>query len=304
MPTSLDLYLPFDAGAGANVTEDNWRKMARFWLGTGPIAAEDNEMQVYADSTGMQVKVKTGKAFVRGHYGENTAEKTLAVTAAHATLGRIDLVVLRADFVNNRVEVDVIAGTAAASPAAPVVTQSTSIWEVALATVTVDAAVTTIAAGKVTDARVKVTPPSQGPLFARKTAIESVTSSTVLQNDDHLVLAVAANAIYQLEMILQPDGAAAADLKFQLVVPAGATFVGTAGSWDITNASRPTVYVDQTTVLETGVDPVTILPVIVKGILRVGATAGNLQLQWAQKVSNATATRLNIDSYLLLRRVA
>jgi hypothetical protein len=48
MPTSLDLYLPFDAGAGANVTEDNWRKMARHWLGSGVLSNEDNELQATA----------------------------------------------------------------------------------------------------------------------------------------------------------------------------------------------------------------------------------------------------------------
>lgn len=160
MPTSLDVYLPFDAGAGANITEDQWRKMARFWIDSGPIRGEDNEMQVIADSTGMQVKVKTGKAFVRGHYGEVTAQRTLPVTAAHATLARIDRVVLRADFTNNKIELDVLAGTAAGSPVAPALTQSTSKWEISLATVSVPATDTSIDAGQVTDERVLIRPGS------------------------------------------------------------------------------------------------------------------------------------------------
>lgn len=153
MTTALDLYVPFDAGAGANLTEDNWRKMARHWLGTGVLRGEDNELQVYGDSSGMQVKVKTGKAWVRGHYGESTAEKTLAIAVADATNPRIDVVVLRADFDNNLIELVVLTGTPAGSPVAPAVTQSSAIWEVALAQVAVAAAAVTIAAGNVTDAR-------------------------------------------------------------------------------------------------------------------------------------------------------
>jgi hypothetical protein len=37
-------------------------------------------------------------------------------------------------------------------------------------------------------------------MFARKTADESVTSSTTLQNDDHLSHPVVANAVYELDM--------------------------------------------------------------------------------------------------------
>ncbi|MES2405559.1 MAG: hypothetical protein V4567_14660, partial [Pseudomonadota bacterium] len=46
---------------------------------------------------------------------------------------RIDRVVLRADFVNNNIVLDVLQGTPAVSPAAPALTQNTSIWEISLA---------------------------------------------------------------------------------------------------------------------------------------------------------------------------
>jgi hypothetical protein len=59
----------------------------------------------------MQVKVKTGKGMIRGHYGETTVEKTLPIAANASGNPRIDRVVLRGDFVNNRIEVDIIQGT-------------------------------------------------------------------------------------------------------------------------------------------------------------------------------------------------
>jgi hypothetical protein len=153
MATNLDVFLPFDAGAGANVTEDDWRDMARHWLPTGVIRGELNDMNTFGDSTGMQVKTNTGRAWIRGHYGENTTQKTLAIAAAHATLARIDRVILRADFTNNRLELDVLTGTAAGSPSAPALTQSSAVWEISLAQVSVPAADTSIDAGQVTSER-------------------------------------------------------------------------------------------------------------------------------------------------------
>lgn len=159
MAVTLDAYAPFDSGAGANATEDTWRKMMRHVNGSasGVLRGIANEFQVYADSTGMQVKARTGECWLRGHWGESTVEKTMGIAAAHATLARIDRAVLRLDTVNNRIETDVLTGTAAASPAVPSLTQSSSIWETSLAKISVPAADTSIDAGQVTDDRTYTT---------------------------------------------------------------------------------------------------------------------------------------------------
>jgi hypothetical protein len=152
---ATDTYAPFDSGAGSNVMEGTWRKMmANMMLGrSGVLKGAGLDGEVFADSSGMQVKVRTGEFWVRGHWAEVTATKTLTVTAAHATLSRIDRVVVRADFSNDIIELDVVAGTAASSPVAPAVTQNSSIWEVSLATVSIPAADTSIGSNQVTDAR-------------------------------------------------------------------------------------------------------------------------------------------------------
>lgn len=171
MASIADLYLPFDAGPGAGVTEDNWRKMARHWIGSGPLWAEDFGLLPYGDSSGMQVKVKTGKAFVRGHYAEFTAEKILPIAAVGGIPGgqsRLDSVVIRADFVNNRVEVDVVAGVAAATgtQVAPAVVQSAAVWEIQIGTVgPLTNATATIAAGTVTDTRLMIVPGGLGTII-------------------------------------------------------------------------------------------------------------------------------------------
>lgn len=156
MAVALDTYLFYDAGNGANVTEAGWRSAMRHMLGSaaGVIRGFTNECEVYGDSSGMQVKVRTGECWIRGQYGALTSEKTLGIAAAHATLARKDRVVVRNDFVNNRIEVDVLTGTAAASPSAPAVTQNTAMWETSLAIVDIPAADTSIGSSQVTDDRV------------------------------------------------------------------------------------------------------------------------------------------------------
>jgi len=158
-PTTLDTYAPFDSGAGANVTEATWRNFMRHMLGSasGVIRGFTNEFLVDTAGSGMTIRVGTGECWMRGHYGANASQKTLAITTAHATLARKDRVIIRADFTNNRVEIDVLAGTAAASPVAPAVTQTTTIWETSLAIVDIPAADTVITSGQLTDDRVYTT---------------------------------------------------------------------------------------------------------------------------------------------------
>lgn len=181
MATTLDQYLPYDSGAGANTTESGWRDMMKHMAASqsGVIRGFDTDFNVFGDSSGMQVKVQTGQCFIRGHYGRCAAQKTLAIAASHATLNRRDAVILRNDFINNRIELDVLTGTPAASPTFPTLTTNTSIWETLLAEVTVNAAVVTITAGSVIDRRVYTT--SFGK-FTRTTtqSINNTTFTAVL----------------------------------------------------------------------------------------------------------------------------
>lgn len=154
MAATMDVYAPFDAGPGSSVTEDGWRSMMRRTSRSGVIRDVANSMNVYADSTGMQVKVQTGEVWAEGHWGQIASEKIVAIATAHATLARLDRIIWRVDYVNNRVEVDALTGTAAATPAAPALTRNSSIFEGSLAVVSVPAADTGIDAAQVTDARV------------------------------------------------------------------------------------------------------------------------------------------------------
>ncbi len=117
------------------------------------------ELKAYGDSSGMQVKVPAGFAMVRGHYYSNTALETLTIAAAHATLARIDSVILELDPSANTILLTVLTGTAASTPAAPSLTQTdTGVYQIRLANVAVAAAATTISAGNVTDTRTFIGP--------------------------------------------------------------------------------------------------------------------------------------------------
>jgi hypothetical protein len=155
MAVLTDTYAPFDAGPGSSVMEGTWRKfMSHMMLGrSGVLKGAGLDAEVFGDSSGMQVKVRTGEFWLRGHWAEVTSTKTVPLSAAHGTLARIDRVVVRVDFSDNEIELDVVAGTAASSPTAPAVTQNSSIWEVSLATVSVPAGDTSIGSNQVTDAR-------------------------------------------------------------------------------------------------------------------------------------------------------
>lgn len=168
---------PFDSGEGANVLESDWREMARNWLATGVFDDDLNKLQPFADSTGMQAKVRSGKAWVVGHHYLNDNGTILPIVTADPTNPRIDLIVLRADFGTNLVRLRVVQGTPAASPAAPPVTRNTSVWEVPIGQVRVNAGATTIAAGDVTDVR-EYARPITDPNMAAVQATDDATVTT------------------------------------------------------------------------------------------------------------------------------
>ncbi len=144
----------------------SWRTVdvPRAWrsAGKGVFPGINNELAVTTNGTNMVISVASGQYMgVIGEYGlvySWPAAQTLTATTADATNPRIDTVVLRfyppGVEQEGRVILALLAGTPAASPAAPTLTQSASTyWEEALADVRVDAGVTSLATNKVTDRR-------------------------------------------------------------------------------------------------------------------------------------------------------
>lgn len=101
----------------------------------------------------MTVAVNTGEAWLQGAWYQNTESKAMTIEAADPTNPRIDRVVLRLSWSANSVILAVLKGTAAASPSAPALTQSSATWEISLCQVAVAASATSIVNANITDQR-------------------------------------------------------------------------------------------------------------------------------------------------------
>lgn len=154
-----------------------------------------------------------------------------------------------------------------------------------------------------------------GPRTVVKSANESVTSSTTLQDDDDLTLAVEANTSYAGYGVLFYTGADAADIKLAFTQPASSTchwFANGAGINAISSAtavgSQEHFAVQGSTASPTatssyGVSNGTNTGLSIHLTLVTAGTAGNLRLQWAQLVSSGTATTVYAGSRLTLWRI-
>jgi hypothetical protein len=217
----------------------------------------------------------------------------VTITTAHATLDRIDLVVASSTGVKS-----VVAGTAATIPTQPALGATS----VALAQVYVPAADTAIGATQVKDRRVVITIPSVigATTIVRKTADESVTSSTTLQNDNHLLFAAGANTVYAVTFMVMAASTASSAIKFNVYGPAGvvwrANFVSRAGNVQAFSSDGSTGDFVTVGLQATGAE-LCEMHLIVATV----GTAGNFGLSWAQVASSATALRVLTNSYLEYR---
>lgn len=144
-----------------------------------------------------------------------------------------------------------------------------------------------------------------------KTSNETVTNSAVLQSDDDLKLAVVENTVYKVDGMLVHSAAAGADLQVAFTGPAGATFdwvprglstlaVSTVGEVTLAASSLGDAGALVTGTAGAG----TKMTTLITGLLRVGATAGTLQLRWAQGNADASDCIVYSGSYLSLRQVS
>ncbi|MGV1010413.1 MAG: hypothetical protein ACOYBY_17740 [Dermatophilaceae bacterium] len=137
--------------------------------------------------------------------------------------------------------------------------------------------------------------------FIAKAAAESVTSSTVLQDDNDLQVALT-NGTYLIDARIVASAAEAGDLKLAWTHSGPCT-----GPAEATTDRQSTLMLRQaaseTTVIPYGIDG--------SGTTYVGeelyvivTAAGTLKLQWAQNTSSATATTLTTSTTLFSEKVA
>lgn len=140
-------------------------------------------------------------------------------------------------------------------------------------------------------------------VYARKTADETVNNSTTLQNDDHLLVSVAANAVYDFKLILHYNSGTTPDLKVGWSVPSGTTMVWGGYIADTTGAVTSVAALTQTSVQAIGGSGSNIYQFF-SGVVVTSTTAGTLQLQWAQNTLTASDSKILAGSELTLIRTS
>jgi hypothetical protein len=138
-------------------------------------------------------------------------------------------------------------------------------------------------------------------LVKRKTADETVTSSTTLQDDDHLVVAIEAGCNYIFSCFLSISANSTYGSKYDFSVPSGASGFFTASS--IRHNQSPWVTRQNaigtgtgTTFFETGL-------MVLTGWVENPTNAGNFTLRWAQSTSSGTALTIQKTSFMTLTRI-
>lgn len=139
---------------------DTWAKMLARLYSDGVFLATGTELKVgESNPPALSVSVAVGAGMVGGRYGElYDAALGLTLGVAHATLPRIDTIVLQSnvDAAVRATRIVVKSGTPATTPLAPALQQDTTVWELPLANVRVNALVTSVTATNITDRRQNV----------------------------------------------------------------------------------------------------------------------------------------------------
>lgn len=152
------------------------------------------------------------------------------------------------------------------------------------------------------------------PTKVRKTADKTLNNVDVPENDDHLLLAVGANEIWQIDLFILFDGDAAADIEFGFSYPVGCLiYWGPVGAgdenvlytWGKSAAADLHKLRTEVFTLIQGVAGVGQIGGIRFSLIIVnGANAGNVNLQWAQNTATVADTTVKENSCLIAHQLA
>lgn len=124
----------------------------KLFFGNGVFPNPSSNLQVVAHEN-MRTKVKVGFGFIEGHYMWNTSDHILQHDIADGVLKRIDRVVMRANFLENKGEIILKKGTPSSNPVAPTLVRNMDYYELALADVMINNGATVITQANITDQR-------------------------------------------------------------------------------------------------------------------------------------------------------
>ena len=138
------------------VTQDEWRAMSRLWISAGVVDGSLDELEVTPSTGALAVLVAAGEAWLDGFFYRLSDQDSVTLDAADLDDPRVDLVVVRSDLSEGNARLAVKSGTPGVAPVAPALEQDhdgSGIFEVALASVLVEASAVQVPPGNVTDQR-------------------------------------------------------------------------------------------------------------------------------------------------------
>lgn len=142
------------------------------------ISGDGSDLQVQP-AGGMKVKIMPGGCIVEGGIGREESARTIAISAAHASLKRIDRIVARLDTSDSfrNIELYKKEGTPSTTPVAPTLIRESNYFEIALADIYINAGASEISTANILDQR----PNSElcgfvAPAFPVNFSLEAMTS--------------------------------------------------------------------------------------------------------------------------------
>lgn len=166
---------------------------------------------------------------------------------------------------------------------------------------------------RINGANVSLGASSSGDTYVVASADESVSSNTTPQNDDALVFAADASAVYVVEVhaCFTSSTDSTVDVNMSWSIPASATITWMVECYPATATSIDTArnYTRYQATTTTGGGVITTAtidasPVHIWAIVRTAGTSGNVNFQFAQGTSSGTAVVRKADSFLKYRKTS
>ena len=131
-----------------------WAKYFSSFISNGVFYSPATSLQVLSrPEQDMYVNVSAGMGFINGRFFYESDVTLVGIEAADTVLNRIDAVVLRCDYIQRTMAIEVIKGTPATNPTMPSLTRNEDKYDLLLATVSVPFAAINIQQSGITDYR-------------------------------------------------------------------------------------------------------------------------------------------------------
>ena len=136
---AFERYFPFRSVSGdRKYSAEDWAAYFSQFIGNGVFYNNANSLKV-VENVDMKVTIKPGAGFAAGRMYILEADDVLTIETADGAVDRIDRIVLRCDYVNRTMGVEVVKGGYGGKPTAPALTRNADVYELALADVYVPA---------------------------------------------------------------------------------------------------------------------------------------------------------------------